>query len=203
MYKKMIRLDLELEQPKTNPQTLDSGLDYAKIIQVGWCVFEAHDGKIELFEKRSVFIDIGTPLSNFIKKLTGISNEDLKGGLTLLEAYNLLKEDQRKYSTSRIVRQWGNGDMEELKAELESETPNNLLTDYSWGFGRSGFNVKHLFQAYCLANGLNERSGLAKSLRRVGLNFESVNNKGKHDALADAVNTARMYAFLENKLENE
>ena len=187
----LIAIDLELEQPYTNQQTPDSKLDKSKIIQLGWVVF--NDEKV-LKECRR-YVNIGVPLSKFIKDLTKITDEQIAGlGITLAESYADLVADQKEYNTSRVVRQWGGGDMEHLKMEIETETGDSP----KWEFGRSGFNVKHLYQAYALENGMNTSGGLSKCMARCDLIWQG---RGKHDALLDAHNTARFYNLLAGKLK--
>ena len=181
-------IDLELEQPKTNHQTPDSLLNEEKIIQVGYVVYEL-EPEFKVLKKMSCFVNVGVPLSSFIKKLTGISDEDIQSGTTLELIYNQLVSDQKQYGFSRIIKQWGGGDMNALKKELPH---------VKWEFGYSGCNVKHLYQIYAEANGLNTSGGLSKSMGRCGLTWEG---KGKHDALIDALNTARFHSFLYNKIK--
>ena len=196
----MIALDLELEQSFDNPQTPDSKLDVSKIIQVGWIVYTTENGEYKVLKSQRQYVNIGVLLSKFIKDLTHITDEQISSGGTLLEAYNELVADQAEFNTIRVVRQWGGGDMEHMRMELDSETIMSTLErdGYKWEFGRSGFNVKHLYQAYALANGMNTSGGLSKCMGRCGLTWDG---RGKHDALNDAMNTAKMYACLENKLE--
>jgi hypothetical protein len=59
-----IALDLELEQPNSNRQVTDWVLLEEKIIQVGYCIFNADTGKfLKEFCKE---VNIGVPLSIFI-----------------------------------------------------------------------------------------------------------------------------------------
>lgn len=196
----LIALDLELEQSYTNHQTPDSKLDRSTIIQLGWIVYECDNGNYNVLKESRHYVNINVPLSDFIKKLTHITDEQISSGGTLLEAYDELVSDQKEFNTIRVVRQWGGGDMTHLKMELDTEqviTP-EYLDNYKWEFGGSGFNVKHLYQAYALANDLNTSGGLSKCLGRCNLPW---NGQGKHDALVDAINTAQMYAFLENEFK--
>ena len=179
-----IALDLELEQPRSNPQTPDSIIDDAKIIQVGWVVFTC-DPTFKVLKMQSKIIDIGVPLSEFIQKLTGITNEKLKNGITLTEAYDALVSDMLEFKTLRVVKQWGGGDMDALRKELGDSV--------EWEFGHSGCNVKHQYQTYAEAKGLNRSGGLSKCMGRCGLYWLG---QGKHDALYDALNTAKVYNFL-------
>lgn len=186
----LIAIDLELEQPYTNQQTPDSKLDKSKIIQLGWVVFNDK----EVLKEQREYVNIDVPLSQFIKDLTKITDDQIASGGTLNEAYAKLVEDQKEFNTSRVVRQWGGGDMEHLKMEIETET----VDAPKWEFGRSGFNVKHLYQAYALENGLNTSGGLSKCMARCDLIWQG---RGKHDALLDAHNTARFYNLLAGKLK--
>lgn len=184
-----IALDLELEQPNTNPQTPDSKIDHEKIIQIGWVVFESNP--FNILEKSMYHVQYDKGLSSFIQTLTGIKDEDVMNGYSLEYIYDKLVESQTKFNTSRVVKQWGGGDMGCLQKELPSSI--------DWKFGYSGFNVKHLYQSYADATGLNTSGGLKKSMGRVGLQFSNVDGKKAHNALTDAYNTAIMYSHLIGK----
>jgi DNA polymerase III epsilon subunit-like protein len=183
-----LSLDLELEQNKTNPQTPDSQLDEAAIIQVGLAVY---DPEVGIIETRGYHINIGVPISGYIQKLTGITNEDLELGVSLDFAYEEMVRLQAHYKTSRALLQWGGGDDEALKKELGKDT--------SWMFGRSGFNVKHLYRAYAEANGLNISGGLKTCCKRLGLPFEG----RAHDAVWDAAATAKVYGRIMRAMKRE
>ena len=183
-------IDLELEQPKTNSQTPDSLLNEERIIQVGYVVYQL-EPEFKVIKKFSQFVNIGVPLSLFIKQLTGISDENIRSGVTLNEIYGQLVIDQKHYKFSRIIKQWGGGDMDCLKRELP---------EVKWEFGHSGCNIKHLYQIYAEANNLNTSGGLSKSMAKCGLVWEG---RGKHDALVDALNTAKFHNFLYNKLKDK
>lgn len=187
---KYISLDLELEQPKSNVQTPDSKLDKATIIQVGFVIFEVVP-EFRILEEYCKCVNIRVPLSKFIKKLTHITDLDISNGVTLGEIYEDLCSISEKWGTSRAIRQWGGGDMECLEKELElTFSQNNKL---KWIFGRSGFNVKHLYQVYAQANNIPWRGGLGKSIKNCKLKWQG----GRaHNALADALNTAYFFNFL-------
>jgi inhibitor of KinA sporulation pathway (predicted exonuclease) len=197
-----IALDLELEQPKTNTQTKDSVLDKEKIIQVGWLVFEVSpDEKVKILKTQRRYVYLGVPLSKFIKKLTNITDEELDNGESLVDIFEALKKDQKDFDTSRVIREWGSGDMSQLRLEVVSEVNDTKMTDSRdfWPFGRSGFNVKHLFQAYAYANNKKSRGGLLSSMKKMGLSWINSGFKdgGQHDATNDAINTAYVYCELE------
>lgn len=187
----MIRIafDLEIEQPSSNPNTPDSKLIEPEIIQVGWVVFE--DSPFTILSSECYEINIGVPLSDYIKKLTKIADEQIQNGKTLHEVYQKLADDRKAYKASRILIQWGGGDDIQLKKELGYPS--------SWPFGRSSRNVKHLFQDWAYKNNISQSGGLHKSLKKLGLTFKEYGG-GEHNAVADAYNTAVIYSFLLNKI---
>lgn len=190
----LIALDLELEQSKYNPQTPDSLLEESRIIQVGWCIFVPEEnGQCKVLESYSEFINIEVPLSAFIKQLTAITDEEISNGHYFIDSvYEKLVGSMKQYGASRIIRQWGSGDQEAIQKELSEFC--------KWEFGHSGMNVKHLYQAYALANGMIASGGLSRSMGKLGLPWLSKHNgSGKHNAEVDAINTARFYCLLESK----
>lgn len=187
-------LDLELEQPFTNPQTPDSRAPAVTIIQVGWVVYETLPFK--LLETGVSHTNYPCALSEFIRKLTGITPTDMRTGVDLKKIYRRMEQDRQLYDASRIITEWGGGDVKELQEAVGDRG----------GFASSGFNVKHLFRTYCELNNISTRGGLSKSMGKVGLQWEPVpgyHKSNKHDALVDAYNTARMHAHILNLLNNK
>lgn len=79
-----------------------------------------------------------------------------------------------------------------------------------WKFGRAELNLKAVFQMYAVANNIQRSGGLKKSMKAVGLDFVPFMDKvadgkfrqrGAHDARCDALNTARMYLKLQEKMK--
>lgn len=183
-----ISLDLELEQPSTNPQTPDSMLSRQTIIQVGYVIF--NDETMEILEQERNYIHVpDLKLSSFIKRLTGITDEQVAQGESLVTSMDRLHRLAVKHNANRKILTWGGGDQEAILTELP--------TEYEWKFGRTSLNVKHLYQVYREANGLNPSSGLKKSARSLGLKFEG----DAHDALTDAINTARVFKVVKDKFK--
>lgn len=180
-------LDLELEQPRSL-RIPDSNVTEEKIIQVGYVIYRVEPG-FELIESVSRFVNIGVPLSTFIKALTGIRDSEIAKGIEPVQIYDELVSKQSQYRFLRVIKQWGGGDMDCLRREL----PFGI----EWQFGRSGFNVKHLYQIYAEKHGMNRSGGLSKCMNRCGLKWEG---RGKHNAEIDALNTARFHAILYNKI---
>lgn len=60
-----LAIDCEYEQPHTNPQTPDSVISEAKLIQIGWVVF--NPVTLDVHEESLYHVNIGIPsLSKFI-----------------------------------------------------------------------------------------------------------------------------------------
>ena len=188
--KNLIALDLELEQPNRFPEITDSQVYRQTIIQVGWTVFHPENFRVHKVTYEHVFYP--HPLSGFIKNLTGISDKDVWMGTPLVRIYDMVVEDLKEFDTSRIICQWGGGDIEEIK--------DNIPDKKVWEFGRSGMNVKHLFITYAMANGIKHRGGLSKCMGRLGLTWEG---RGKHKADVDSLNTAKMYSELFNRIKKK
>lgn len=178
--------DLELEQPNRTNEVTDSQVTESKIIQIGWVIFD--DADFTLLSQDSVFVNIGVPLSSFIKKLTKISDEDLAGGTTLELAYKYFAEQVVAHKCSRIPLQWGGGDLMCLREKLGMP-----VSDPMWRLGRSGLNVKHLYQLYAEIMGLPRSGGVSKVCGRLGLEWLG---HGKHNAMIDALNTAHIFNYL-------
>jgi inhibitor of KinA sporulation pathway (predicted exonuclease) len=190
-------LDLELNNPEY------------EIIQIGAMIGDIRTG--EIFEKLSVIIHTSNKLCEIddpkkgltnIVQLTGITQEMVDKGISLEEGYKQLdKIHSRIYNGFRPFRNcmtWGGGDSSHLKSELEKrgikfsekEGPGMFC------FGRRWIDIKSIFQFYQMAKGDKTRSGLAKSLRRFGMNFKGQ----KHDALDDAINTFLLACRLREKI---
>lgn len=167
-------LDLEMNQPSE------------KIIQIGACVGNIVTG--DILESFSVFINPDEILAPRIVDLTGISQDDVDGGVPLLDGYLRLKEMHQRHGSFVNCITWGGGDSHELLRQLKQQDP-----DFQgWCFGRRWIDAKTLFVSWRIANGLAIQGGLAKSLPKIGLQFKGK----KHNAKSDAENTFRMYQKL-------
>lgn len=191
MARNHIALDLELEKSNHDQDTPDSHLEKSRIIQIGWVVFQT-EPRFQELEIRCQYINIGVPLSRYIRKLTKISDEDIANGTSLKAAYKTLQADREKHDCNRKLIAWGAGDGAMLKKELPE--------DVEWDFGKSDVNVKHLYQIYAEANGLNPSGGLSKCVNAVGLNWRG---HRKHNATTDARNTALLFNFFYHKLKEK
>ena len=174
-------LDLEMNQPS------------GKIIQIGAVVGNITTG--EILEKLCINVKIDEPVTEYITNLTGITQEDIDNGVTLLEAYEKLKEMHLKHDSFINSLCWGGGDIVELFKQLNIEDPES-----TYGvFGRRWIDVKTLFVSWRFANRKPIQGGLAKSMGKVGLSFEG----RKHNAMDDALNTFRMYMAMLERFKGE
>lgn len=197
---RFIAIDLELEQPCSKPQTYDSKTAEEVIIQVGIVVFELSKEDPIILHSETIFLHYPYPLSEFIKTLTSITDEQVN--TATLAPYHALTRIgilREQYGTSRQIVEWGAGDTLELR-EHSGVSLDNFVNKL--GFARSTINVKNIFQCYALANNIKQRGGLSKSMAKLNVEFKNTNyegrNKGAHWAETDALNTARIF----NKLIN-
>lgn len=201
----MIRfaLDLEMEQPSN------------KIIQIGVCKFNESNG--EILDKLNRFIKLDEPLSDYIKVLTGITDDDLVNGISLKQTYLDMTDFTADCSLQQAVT-WGQGDIVLLKKQLFADGQllefyknqtlhkNQVVIDLrkdvgepvmnvivpKWIYGERIMDVKTLHQFYAPMLGLNRSGGLSKVMNKYGLQFLG----RKHNAVCDSENTARLYLKL-------
>jgi inhibitor of KinA sporulation pathway (predicted exonuclease) len=167
----LLSLDLELNQPS------------GSIIQVGAVIGNLKTGKI--LEEYSANIFCSEKLDPYIIKLVGIKQEAIDRGLPLITAYIHLSQMHKANDCFRNCITWGGGDSEALRQSLN-------INKEEFIFGRCWLDVKTVFISHCFANNKHSQSGLAKSLLRLGLNFEG----RKHSAVDDARNTFIIYREL-------
>lgn len=194
-----ITIDLEIEQPNTRFDTTDSAIDHEKIIQVGIAILELGKG---IIHSETINIHYDKPISAFIKKLTGITEEDLVDSTMTSElALKKIAYLREVFGTDRKIVEWGSGDM----ALLVKETGLNPYSDL--GLARSTINAKVLFQCYAVANGIKEKGGLSKSMGKLNLGFKNTHykgrNRGAHWAETDAVNTALIFEELMKRMKHD
>lgn len=166
-------LDLEMNQPS------------GKIIQIGLCFGDIQTGKIGV--EFNWIINPKEEVTEYIENLTGITNERIqKEGKSLHDVYPLICEAYKTHRPFMNPLTWGGGDSQALREQL------GIDKDQYFVFGRRWIDVKTVYQAYRHSKGESPRSGLAKSMVRLGIKFDG----RKHDALDDAVNTFRVYHEL-------
>jgi len=172
-------LDLEMAQPS------------GKIIQIGMCLGDIQTGEIK--EKYRWYVNPKEEITEYITNLTGITNDDIrKEGVSLKTAYEVLCDVYAQHRPFMNPLTWGGGDSQALREQL------GIGKNQYFVFGRRWIDVKTVYQAWRHSQGEGPRSGLAKSMLRLGLKFDG----RKHDALDDAINTFRVYCELLRRFKN-
>lgn len=181
----VMAVDLELNQPS------------GAIIELGICIGDVHTGTILERKGWDIFVpeDLD-PIAEFITQLTGITQERVNNGVLFLTAYNEMVELYKKHNCTLNMVTWGGGDHRAIRQTLHTICEDLQVEKPAWEFGHREFDVKTIFLAIALAQKLKVRSGLAKSMTRVGLAFEGT----KHTAPDDAYNTFRLLVHLIRKL---
>lgn len=170
-----ISLDLEMNK--------DANGRVDKIIQIGAVAFRLEP--FEILETLSVIVNPEETLDPFIIKLTGITQEMVDAGVDLPTAYAKLCELKTTHQCGNYPVGWGSSDAQHLYQRVKT-----WLQQQRFIFStHRHFDVKTLYQTYLIANGGKPQAGLRKACGRMGLRFEGP----AHDALQDAINTARLF----------
>lgn len=177
----VVSLDLEFNQPS------------GKIIELGYTIGNIYTGEILL--NKGLIVNCNENLSEYIIKLTSITQNDVANGSTLSQAYEEFLKDCEKFNCHRQPIVWGSGDVRALKQQIY-EIESSIL-ERNWKFGFTEMNVKNIVQAFLLSKKMKSQGGLAKSLIKFGLKFKGV----KHRAKDDSANTFLLYVELLRRLE--
>ena len=172
-----IALDLEMNQPT------------GTIIQIGAAIGSYKEN--EPIETFSVIINTLEVLDPRIIELTGITQEKVNNGVTLIEGVNSLLAFLDGKDTFINPITWGGNDNEELKTQFFNEYKSffPISKDGQWIFGRRSMDAKTIYSGYRIANGQQPTGGLARSMTHMGLKFQGK----KHNAMDDAKNTLIMF----------
>lgn len=166
-------------------------MEYAQpsrsIIQIGVAVGHLESGLV--LESACFNIHVDEILSDFIKTLTGIQQEDVDTGISLQSAYSEIQMMHAEYQCFRNALTWGGGDSDDLRQALGLDVEKYV-------FGRRWIDAKTVFVSRCFARNEKHQAGLAKAMQRVGLEFKG----RKHNAKDDAVNTFLIYHKLLQEL---
>ena len=187
----LVCIDLEMN----NEPDLNNKLVVTDIIQIGACILDLKSNTIVDKFNKYVKLPDGKKVHPKIIQLTGITDETLyTEGTSLYLAYKELEFFMSKYDVLRDSVSWGGNDGKYLCSELKNKCSFN--ENYVFNTN-SLIDVKKIYQMYCLKNGIKLKSGLGKSLTKVGLTFIG----RQHDALDDAINAGRMLFFLCNNFK--
>lgn len=158
-----IALDLELNQK-----------DPAKIIELGYTIGNIYTG--EILVNQGLIVNPNEELLPYIITLTTITQNMVDKGLTLAEAYDIMKKDFIKYDCCIMPIVWGNGDVRAILKEL-----NPAKEDWCFGYRELDAKTLRQFQQIPARNSL--QGGLAKSMSKDNLKFIGTKHRAKDDSL--------------------
>lgn len=177
---KIMSIDCEFNQPSK------------KTIEIGAAVYDVRSG--DLIEKWQTFVNPNETLNPFITDLTTITDEQVTGENVpqILEAFLQLKALHQKWQCFMNPIVWGSGvrnDSLALYEESGIQEPNFM--------GYRVIDAKTIYQSYMMFQNKTIKGGLKKACETVGIGFEGTN----HTALADAMNTFRIWYYLMRKFQ--
>ncbi|MEG0856546.1 MAG: 3'-5' exonuclease [Terrisporobacter sp.] len=188
-----IVFDLEFNQGfdrKLNKTVSDEKCPF-EIIQIGAVKLNS---KLEIIDRFNTFIkpSIYKDVHPFIKKMTGISNDDVKDAPYFSEAFDLFKAFM-KSKKNTILCVWGNGDLKELYRNIKYY---DLSTD---NLSNTYINVQQHASVY-FNNPTGKSIGLQNAITLLELNQD----KSYHNALNDAYYTSLVFKKIySDKIETK
>jgi inhibitor of KinA sporulation pathway (predicted exonuclease) len=174
----ILSLDCEYNQPS------------GKTIQIGAAVYTVNGVLLERFE---TYVNPGEPITQYITDLTGITDMNVSNAPNIKEAYEMLEYIHAKHKCFVNPLVWGSGtrnDSQMIYDESKLDRPNFM--------GYRVLDVKSIYQCINMVKGTTVRGGLESSCKKVGIGFEGKS----HTALADAVNTFRLWQHLMKGFKN-
>jgi inhibitor of KinA sporulation pathway (predicted exonuclease) len=171
---KLTVLDLEMNQPS------------GKIVQIGAVIGDTVSGDVS--HRLRVYVNPDEPINSYITELCGITQDQIdKQGVSLSEAYQMLKQFHLQHSTFMNPVTWGGGDSDYLFNQLDTKDRDD------WPFGRRWIDAKTLYVSQTIAKeGKVLSGGLSSVMKRFGLKFIG----RKHDAQDDSENTFKIYHHM-------
>jgi inhibitor of KinA sporulation pathway (predicted exonuclease) len=141
----------------------------SEIIEIGLTVVDL--GTLERVERHRVLVrPARSRVSPFCTELTGLTQEEVDGGLGFAEACRLLAA--RHHAGARPWASWGDYDRHQFTRQCQA-------TGTAYPFGHRHHNAKAVFTE---ARGLRKRPGMAYALRIAGLPLEGRHHRGEDDA---------------------
>lgn len=177
-------LDAEYNQPSR------------KTIQIGSAVFNARNAA--LIDRLTIYVNPNEPITPEITHLTGIRDQDVSNGMSIVDAYEELRKFHAKHKCFRNPLVWGSGirnDSQHIydeQLEARKLPPDLTLTMEENFMGFRVLDVKTIYQSVQIFKNSKHGGGLKESMARFGLEFEGA----EHDALNDAINTFRFWYHL-------
>ena len=163
-YDKIMVVDIEATCWEKNSQK-----GVSEIIEIGICPIETKSGRV--LEPRSIIVKPRySTVSEFCTKLTTLTNENVRNGISFSEACSILANE---YKVGQYTwASYGNYDMSQFKTQCERE-------NVAYPFSGSHINVKVLF---ALANSLPRQVGMDRALKMLKIPLEGTHHRGIDDA---------------------
>jgi inhibitor of KinA sporulation pathway (predicted exonuclease) len=139
-----------------------------EIIEIGLCVVDLEERR-RVAKHRVLVRPERSSVSAFCTELTGLTQDEVDGGVSFAEACALLEREHR--SRFRAWASWGDYDRKQFERQCAGGVP--------YPFGRRHTNAK---AAYSAAHALPRRLGMAGALRHAGLPLEGRHHSGADDA---------------------
>jgi len=189
----MVKIFLDLEMnPIPKEFMIERELCRNEVIQIGAVALNAHDSLIGEYEQ-IVKPQYNGSIAPVIYRLTGITTEMLDQGVSFEEAIKDFAVwcDYISNSDKYEIYAWSDNDLIQLQQEMLIKE----LTDF---FDMQFMNVWTDFQyEFCELLGISSVMSLDKAVKALDINFVG----SQHNALSDAMNTAKLYQMAQNKEE--
>ncbi|MEV5828431.1 3'-5' exonuclease [Spirillospora sp. NPDC052242] len=139
----------------------------SEIIEIGLCVVDL-DERERVAKHRVLVRPERSEVGAFCTELTGLTQDEVNGGISFREACALLEREHR--SDTRTWASWGDYDRKQFERQCGGGV--------RYPFGRRHVNAKAVYAA---SHGLR-RMGMAGALRHAGLPLEGRHHSGADDA---------------------
>ncbi|WP_116020823.1 3'-5' exonuclease [Thermomonospora umbrina] len=139
-----------------------------EIIEIGLCVVDL-DSRERVARHRILVRPERSRVSPFCTELTGLTQEEVDGGVPFEEACAILERGH--HARSRPWASWGDYDRKQFERQC--------VEGVDYPFGARHTNAK---AAFSLAFGLSRRLGMAGALEHAGLPLEGRHHSGEDDA---------------------
>ena len=181
-----IVFDLEFNQgfDKKLNKTVSNEKCPFEIVQIGAVKLNSN---LEMIDTFNSFVkpNIYKEIHPFIKKMTNITNEDVKNAPSFPEAFSMFKAFMN--NNNNVLCVWGNGDLKELYRNIKYY---NLSTE---NLSNTYINVQHHASIY-----FNNPTGRSIGLQNAITLLELNQDKSYHNALNDAYYTSLVFKNIFN-----
>ena len=189
----MIKIFVDFEMnPIPRKYEEERELCRSEIIQIGGVALDDDDLIIDEYDQmvKPVYSSAVAPT---IYRLTGITTEMLFEGMSFKESmYDFANWcDRVSQSKEFMIYAWSDNDLIQLQKEM-------LIKDLCRFFDMEFMNVWTDFQyEFCNLIGLSKALSLDKAVQALDISFEGE----QHNALSDAINTAKLYQMSKDEEE--